>query len=140
MDRVRSKIKEHRNKKATTKWNAGSTSCTCRTIQKPPSAVVTRYLRDTRCELEVAVTSETINALQVEPLVRLNFSTTLRFESVVSRNVEYKITGKYWNSEGAGTAETYSLTTRSLQFMLRAFCSETDLEASKPVSSRTSRT
>ena len=35
---------------------------------------------------------------------------------------------------------TYSLTTRSLQSMLREFCSETNLDESKPVSSSTSRT
>jgi hypothetical protein len=83
------------------------------------------------------------DALQVKPLVRLNFPTTLSFKCIVSRYIEYEVTINVSTVSRPCCLQpraTHSLTTRSLQFMLRAFCSDTNLEASKPVSSSTSRT
>jgi hypothetical protein len=109
----------------------------------PKPAITSRCKVPVRNVLQCAGKGACSDALQVKPLVRLNFPTTLCFKCIVSRNIEYEVAVDV-STKGRRRClqrlATYSLTTRSLQFMLRAFCSDTNLDASKPVSSSTSRT
>jgi hypothetical protein len=109
----------------------------------PKPAITSRHKVSVRNVLQCAGKGASFDALQVKPLVRLNFPTTLCFKCIVSRNIEYKVAIDASTQRRRRCVQrlaTYSLTTRSLQFMLRALCSDTNLDASKPVSSSTSRT